>query len=202
MDRSKPFLEQAASEFNMMELMNLMGGHFKQVKEFNTRSIKFIRSIMKDNGDTKESREDLAARAMQTIREVVHLPEKSRDSIYEGFDPVLILVEGIESQLLGMIGKIIDHTGDNESYFDMLKYESKQIIGKIVEELEEGFIEGLNDVLPFLKANFTPLIKAGCDPSKAAIAGVMATPPIMKYIETAYGDYKKEKEESQSMKVD
>jgi hypothetical protein len=71
----------------------------------------------------------------------------------------------------------------------MLKYESKQIIGKIVEELEEGFIEGLNDVLPFLKANITPLVKAGCDPSKAAIAGVMATPPIMKYIETAYAQH-------------
>ena len=112
MDSSKPFLEKAASEFNMMELMNLMGGHFDKVKEFNTRSVKFIRSLMKDNGETRESREDLAARAMVAVKEVTHLPEKSRDSIYEGFDPVLITVEGIESQLAGMIGKIIDHQGD------------------------------------------------------------------------------------------
>jgi len=55
----------------------------------------------------------------------------------------------------------------------------------VVEEIEDGFIDGLNDLLPFLKANVTAFVKAACDPARAIMATVMGVPPIMKYIEEA-----------------
>ena len=68
-------------------------------------------------------------------------------------------------------------------------------IGAIVEELEEGFIDGMNDLLPFLKANVSELLKAVSSPSKAALLVAVGVGPIMKYIESAYERFKKEKEE-------
>ena len=48
-----------------------------------------------------------------------------------------------------------------------------------MSEIEDGFIEGTNDVIPFIRENVKALMNASFDPSKATMAVLMGMPPIM-----------------------
>ena len=124
-----------------------------------------------------------------------HLPEKSRDCVIDEFSPVTVVNEIFTDDLEEILNKILDFDGDDQGFVEMVKKESMLTIGAIVEELEEGFIDGMNDLLPFLKANVSELLKAVSSPSKAALLVAVGVGPIMKYIESAYERFKKEKEE-------
>jgi len=71
-----------------------------------------------------------------------------------------------------------------------------EIIGEVIGEIEDGFIDGMNDVLPFIKENMKTMITEACDPKNAALAVMMALPPIMNFVERANETYKKQKEEA------
>lgn len=64
-----------------------------------------------------------------------------------------------------------------------------QFVGTLIEEIEDGFIDGLKDVLAFFKENVSAFVKAASDPQRAILATVMGVPPIMKFIEQAYTDF-------------
>ena len=128
------------------------------------------------------------------MKDLIHLPEKSRDAIYDAFDPVLIMNESVESNLPRMLELILTFEGSDEEYVEKIKAESQLIVGEVVCDIEEGFIEGMNDVNVFLKENATVVVKAANSPEKAALASMMAVPQIMKYVESATTQYKKDKE--------
>ena len=150
---------------------------------------------MEENGETKRSRDKLSQQTVSALKDLIHLSDKSREAIYEEFDPVLILNESVEANLPRMLELVLTFDGNDEEFVDELKAEGKLIIGEAVGDIEEGFIEGLNDVIPFLKENVSVIIKAATDPAKAALAAMMGVPPIMKYIESTYQQYQKDKEE-------
>ena len=45
-----------------------------------------------------------------------------------------------------------------------------------MEDVEDGFIDGLNDMLPFIKENVTALLKAASPPSKVGLVVAMGVP--------------------------
>ena len=69
------------------------------------------------------------------------------------------------------------------------------MIYKWISELEDGFVNGVDDVLPFVKENLTELLKSSCEPQKQVIVTVMGITPIMKFIEESYTTHKNSREE-------
>ena len=114
-----------ASEFNQGELLGLMTGNFTIVKDFRKRTQKVLSGIML-NQDSKsaKSREKLSKDTLDALRKLIFLPEKSRDTIYEEFDPVLILNEHLADNLPKLLARILDFEGDDKEFITLIKAES------------------------------------------------------------------------------
>lgn len=113
----------------------------------------------------------------------------------------MIIREIVEANLANLLDQVLDHEGSDADFILMLQSESTRLIGTVISEIEDGFINGLNDVLPFLKANVTAFVKSACDPRQAIMATVMGVPPVMRYIEDANREFQRRKgqQEDQDM---
>ena len=58
----------------------------------------------------------------------------------------------------------------------------------MVSEIEEGFVDGINDVLVFFKANISSLLMAAAPPQQAAMAKGMIVPTLLRYIEKCWNE--------------
>lgn len=59
--------------------------------------------------------------------------------------------EVLDKRLTPGINKVLDFEGTDTEFVEMVKNEFIGIIGECICEIEDGFIEGLNDVLPFIR---------------------------------------------------
>lgn len=168
-----------------MELMKFMNGNMEEISDFKNRVIKVIRSYMDDEGQTKVSQDKLVSQMIEKLKKLLHIPQQSRDCIYEEFDPVLMINELVESNLAKVLKRVLEFEGEDKDFIDMVKRESQTLIGLLVEEIEDGFIEGMNDLLPFLRQNVVEIMTAMSDPKKVGLVVALGVNPVMKYIESA-----------------
>jgi len=133
-------------------------------------------------------------KAIVALKQATVLPQESRDSIYEQFDPVLITNEIIERELPRCVDAVLDYEGDDAGFIAMLRRESASVIVKVVAEIEEGFIEGINDVLLFLKANFINLLMVSAPPQQANMAKGILVPNLLKFVENCWNEGQKKQD--------
>ena len=76
----------------------------------------------------------------------------------------------------------------------MLRERSTEMIGAVLEDIEEGFKEGLDDMKVFVKENVSAILKASCTPDKAMMVDFAGTPGVVSYINNAYKRFKEEKQ--------
>ena len=154
-----------ASEFAQLEMMTIVMGNFQQIKNFKARTQKVLRAEIAEEGKSQEGRRKLIDMAMKVLKDIITLPQQSRDSIYEQFDPVLITTEILESKVLPIFNELLDYEGDDPGFVKLVRERGAEVMVKIISEIEEGFIEGINDVLPFIKANIEGLLMASAPPA-------------------------------------
>ena len=121
--------------------------------------------LMPDEGRSADSRKAICVKAYEVIRANLRLPDENRDDVYEQFDPALMTVEALEGRLEKGLDALLDFEGDDAGFIKVLKTHSEQAIVKVVSEIEEGFIDGMNDVKTFFKANCGFLIDASAPPA-------------------------------------
>ena len=138
------------------------------------------------NWESKQDRKNLVDKAYTVLKDVLVLPEESRKSIYEEFDPVLLTTECFEKWMYKAFDEILDYDGDNLGFIKLMKDRSAELIVNVISEIEEGFIEGINDVLIFARMCCTNLLMAAAPPAQAATAKGIAIPCIMKFIEKSW----------------
>ena len=109
----------------------------------------------------------------------------------------MLLDDLITDSLPGFLDLILDFKGDDKKFVDTMKIKSSIVITKWIEELKEGFIDGSDDVIPFLKENVSELLKSACEPAKKSLVSMMGTGPIIKFIQESYASSLQEKEKSQ-----
>ena len=108
----------------------------------------------------------------------------------------MIVREIFDKRVPPYIALSLDFEGTDAEFVQTNKNMAIEIIGEVIGEIEDGFIDGMNDVLPFIKENMKTMITEACDPKNAALAVMMALPPIMNFVERANETYKKQKEEA------
>ena len=133
-------------------------------------------------------------KALKALKEIIHLPEKFKEAIYEEFDPVLIINETLEQKLPHLFDQFLDFEGSDENFVAMGTRETTEIIGHTIGEIEDGFIE-TKDIVPFMRDNVKALVKAASEEKNALMAEMMVVPPIVQYVDRANQNYKKMKEE-------
>ena len=66
--------------------------------------------------------------------------------------------------MYSIFNELLDYEGDDPGFVKLIRERGAELMVKIISEVEEGFIEGINDVLVFLKANATKLLMASAPP--------------------------------------
>ena len=188
-------MAKVQEEFDMGEMMMMLQGVFTSIPNFAKRMQKVIREQIPDKGQTREGRKAFVERCLKAAKEVLHLPEKFKTQIYEEFDPVLILNETLEQKLPGLFDKFLDFEGSDQNFVAMGKRETTDLIGVSIGEIEDGFYNADEDVIPFLRENVKAGIGAASEESKRQMAEMMIMPPIIAYVNRANEQYKKEKAE-------
>ena len=188
-------MAKVQEEFDMGEMMMMLQGVFTSIPNFAKRMQKVIKEQIPDKGQTSEGRKAFVQRCLKAAKEVLHLPEKFKTQIYEEFDPVLILNETLEQKLPGLFDKFLDFEGSDQNFVAMGKRETTDLIGVSIGEIEDGFYNADEDVIPFLRENIKAGIGAASEESKRQMAEMMIMPPIIAYINRANEQYKKEKAE-------
>ena len=74
---------------------------------------------------------------------------------------------------------------------DALNY----FFGETIEELQDGFQNGLQDTVVFLRENILTLIKEGTGPEMSMMVGMLGTNTVMDLITRNYQRYKEKKVE-------
>ena len=64
-----------------------------------------------------------------------------------------------------------------------------EAIGEAIDELQDGFVNGMSDVVVFFRSNFRILLEAGAGPEMGSMVAGMGTETIMSYISSGYKRY-------------
>lgn len=128
----------------------------------------------------------MVKRTLMIIRKLLVVPDILKNTIHEGFDPSLVLDDLITVSLPNFVDLILDFKGDDNAFVNMLKGKMGTTIASWIDELEEGFVNGPDNVIAFLKENVAEILKASCEPSKKMIVNMMGVPPVMKFIKESY----------------
>ena len=124
-----------------------------------------MKDIIPDEGRSKAGRKQILDKALKALKDNLSLPAESRESrLSEQFDPVLSVNEVCAKSLPSMLDELMDHEGDDASFIAMIRKNSGDLIAQIIGEIEEGFIDGMNDVLVFLKSLATDLLMSSAPP--------------------------------------
>lgn len=67
-------------------------------------------------------------------------------------------------------------------------------IGDMIDELQDGFINGYSDVVVFFRENFKKLLAAGAGPEMGMFLGSFGTDQIMTYVTAGYKRYSDNKD--------
>ena len=94
----------------------MLQGAFTSIPNFAQRAQNIIRAEVPDRGRTREGRKAFVDKALAALKEIIHLPDRLKDAIYEEFDPVLIINEDLEAKLPGLFDKFLDFEGSDENF--------------------------------------------------------------------------------------
>ena len=106
----------------------------------------------------------------------------------------MIVNEVVAKALPDLLDEMLSHEGDDASFISWIRTRSAALCVQIIGEIEEGFIDGINDVLIFLKSMATDLLMASAPPQQANMAKGIMIPTLLRFIEKSW----KESPRSQS----
>lgn len=75
-----------------------------------------------------------------------------------------------------------------------MKDELSDLIGEWIEELVDGFVNGMSNVVVFFRTNFKVMLEVGGGPEMGAMISSMGIDTVMNYITLAHRRYRENKE--------
>jgi hypothetical protein len=115
----------------------------------------------------------------------------------------LVSAEIIDTHFIKVINAIMDfdeNQGDAH-FVEHMKDIFANFIGEWIEELQDGFVNGMSDVVVFFRENFKIMIEAGAGPEMGMMMGGIGTDSIMKYVTVGYKRYQENKEKLKAQRA-
>lgn len=126
------------------------------------------------------------------------IPAEIKGRIHEGFEPLLVSEEVIDNHFGRVLDVILDFeaSGQPDSQFiEEMKDALAYFIGEWIEELEDGFHNGMQDVVIFFRENFKKLIELAAGPEMGMMVSMLGTDTIMNFVTKAFTRYRSKKAE-------
>ena len=146
--------------------------------------------------DTPAARKELVDTESEQLKAMFNVPEEIKSHIHEGFEPLLVSEEVIDNHFVRIIDLILDFDSANSTdanFIEEMKDALSFLIGEWIEELEDGFHNGMQDVVIFFRENLKRVVEQAVGPEMGMMVAMMGTDSIMKFITKSYSHYKEKK---------
>jgi hypothetical protein len=132
--------------------------------------------------DNPASRKQLIQTEAEKLKNFLFVPDEIKSNIYEGFEPLLVAGDSVDTHLARIMDVILDFDPDtrpDSEFIEEIKDALIYFFGDLIEELQDGFSNGMQDVVIFMRENILKLIKEGTGPEMSMMVGVLGTDTIM-----------------------
>jgi hypothetical protein len=146
--------------------------------------------------DTQAARKQLIDNESEALKGMFEVPEEIMSHIHEGFEPLLVSEEVIDNHFVRIIDLILDFDSANSTdanFIEEMKDALSFLIGEWIEELEDGFHNGMQDVVIFFRENLKRVVQQAVGPEMGMMVAMMGTDSIMKFVTKSYSHYKEKK---------
>eukprot|EP00347_Sterkiella_histriomuscorum_P022410 403338593 len=187
---------QLTSQLSLQEMLAIMQSNFGALQGM-YRKLKNVLIKNMNNQDTPENRKALAEKEGAKLKTFITIPTEVYDNIHEGFDPLIVTGEIVDTHFIKIINAILDfddHNKTDADFIDEMKDHFADLIGEWIEELQDGFVNGLSDVVVFLRSNFRVMLEVGGGPEMGGMISSMGIEPVMNYVTMGHRRYKENKE--------
>ena len=103
------------------------------------------------------------------------------------------IVDTYFKTLLDTVLDFDSSTRSDKEFVQEMKDILTLFVGETIDELQDGFVNGMQDVVIFCRENFKVLIEAATGPEMGMMIGMLGTNTIMDYITKSYASYKQRK---------
>jgi len=193
---------QLTSQLSLTEMLAVMQGNFGAIQGVH-RKLKTV--LMKRMGgqDDPIKRKKLVEEESAKFKALLFVPREVEPNIYEGFDPILVSEDVVDSHFAKGLNLILDfdESAPDAEFVELIKDSLIFFIGEWIDELQDGFKNGMSDVVVFLRENFKKLIQVGTGPEMGMMIGALGTDTIMNYVTKAYAKYQVKKKELKQPKT-
>lgn len=86
-----------------------------------------------------------------------------------------------------------DNTRSDAEFIESMKDVLSDAIGEAIDELQDGFVNGMSDVVIFFRHNFKTMFEVSSGPEMAAMISGIGTDTVMNYITIGYKRYQENK---------
>jgi hypothetical protein len=190
-DDAESLFVQLTSSLSPFEMMALMQGNLSAIQGINQK-LKTVLIKRMGGQDSQQKRKTLVETEATKFKEFLKIPNEISRNIHEGFDPLLVSGEIVDSHFERLLDVILDfdQSRPDAEFIEEMKDAIAYFIGEWIEELQDGFINGMSDVVIFFRDNFKDLIIAGAGPEMGMMIQMMGTDTIMRYVNSGYSRFK------------
>jgi len=76
---------------------------------------------------------------MKRLSKMLFVPSEVKQSVFEGFDPILCSMDVIETNFKRILNIITDFKGNDEAFVQLIKKNVIKFGSELIDELEGGF---------------------------------------------------------------
>lgn len=166
-------------------MLAIFQGNFGAVQGMNKKLKKVLLEKKLKGDDSPASRKKLTDVEGEKLKALLFVPDEIKGNIYEGFEPLLVAGDSVDTHLVRIMDIILDFDNESRPDSEFIQELMDAIIffmGDLIEELQDGFSSGMQDVVIFLRENILKLIKEGTGPEMSMMVGMVGTDSIMNMV--------------------
>lgn len=189
---------QLTSQLSLAEMLAIFQGNFGAVQGINRKfkNVLLDKRLKKD--DTPAKRKQLIESEGEKLKNLLFVPDAVKPNIFDGFEPLLVAGDVVDSHFARIVDLILDFDDQarpDSEFIEEMKNAITYFIGELVDELQDGFQNGMQDTIVFLKENILNLIKEGTGPEMSMMVSMVGADTVMNLITRNYQQYKEKKAE-------
>jgi hypothetical protein len=111
--------------------------------------------------------------------------------------------EIVDTHFIKILNSILDFDDKNKTdaeFIELMKDEFSDLIGEWIEELQDGFVDGMSDVVVFFRTNFRIMLEVSGGAEMGAMMSTLGLDTVMNYVTLAHRRYRENKEKRAAQK--
>jgi len=122
-----------------------------------------IAQLKSEGVDTPEKRQMISKKESLMFEKNIFIPEAIKGNVIEGFEPLMVSAEIIETNITTIINMILDfdESTSEVSFMKSMKDTMTSFVGELIDELKDGFTSEMTDVVIFFRENIKKGIEKG-----------------------------------------